>query len=309
MKASHFTLILGSGLLAGGILGWSLKPQPQPDQTTPTAEVVRHPRPAIDKKTSARSAFVDAELLKIKANQFSDAANFADRDPAELQALVMALLRNSDPIMGLDPFQQSTLHQIILALARKDRDATLAWIDDNFTGKARFNLYQLIMGEFMKDVPPGEQLAFLKSKGFDQKAVSEQAGLLMANNLNKTMDIETALLLLDNLSPDKDGPRRGVTSYFEPGFDFARFAEATATNAKANGNKPPECYPMNFFEEWAKAAPQSAVDFYFKNCTGKDALKLPFCEIDRLLTGVKAGINHDDYVVWYGQTFCHIYQN
>lgn len=304
MKAAPFLLALSSGILIGGIGGWLLRssaeaPQP-PTKGSDHAEA--KPEKTARRDTPQNSA-LQAELRALKdPSAPRGSGDFDNWSLPDLRTLATAYLEQSDPIDGLSEQLRANLRRMILIMASKDRDATFAWIDATLPSQ-RAKFYGAIVTDLMKDASIRERLEFLKARNFDGKEIGGFAReeLFYSGSHDKTIDTETGLYLLGNLYPS-DGGAAGYATRFAPDFDFARFATAVAEKAKADGGKSPDTFPTNFLQEWAKASPQAAVDFYFSHCTGKGALKLPFNRIEQLLTGVKSGIPMKEYATWLGET-------
>ena len=313
MKPASFLLVLGIGILIGGGIGWAIR---APGEEVVAGAVEPSPQPLAGKPArpaSAQSRVVQDEFRKISTQQRDPNANYDSWEFSDLKELALALLKNSDPINGLPYEQRSAFNSLIVAMARKDRDGTLAWIDVSFPLQ-RFEFYQAVINDQMKTASSIEQLDFLMSRNFDQKAIGTYAGsLLYSAGTSPTgqrlgLDTDTALYLLKYINPS-EGSYSSSNGSFSADFDFARFAAATAEKAKADGNKPPDTYPSNFFEEWARQSPQEAIDFFFAHCTGKEPLKLPYNGIDKILSGVKSSIPAGDYAAWLGQTIWQQYQS
>ena len=144
----------------------------------------------------------------------------------------------------------------------------------------------------MEKLPVRDQLDLFKGRNFTAKEVGKFAGNLMLGS--ETLTTETALYLLGHVQPMESG-YSGGNSRFDGTFDFAAFANATLQMAKANENKPPNVYPMNFFSEWTRSDPQAAASFYFTHCVGKDGVKLPYNTLDVFMKDLHDNIPEADY--------------
>lgn len=292
-------LIAVATLLTGGALGWLLRGSSTSSPAPPSE------KPAHETKTTTRSARessnprVKSEIEKLTGNP-SWREDYSRWESADLKALIDAFLAQSDPIDGLRHPLRGQLDQVILALAKRDLEGTLAWIDGKFP-KQRFEFYQSIIGHTMGDRPPLERFDFLEAHGFEPQLLSNYASTLLFSGNSRPMDTATAIALLSKVSPLEDGHWSGGNCQFAPDFDFAALAQATLAQAAANEGRPPAAFPTNFISQWASESPQEAIDFFFAHCTGDDALTLSSNGLHNLLAGVKSGMNSADYATWLGQ--------
>lgn len=292
-------LIAVATLLTGGALGWLLRGSSTSSPAPPSE------KPAHETKTTTRSARessnprVKSEIEKLTGNP-SWREDYSQWESADLKALIDAFLAQSDPIDGLRHPLRGQLDQVILALAKRDLEGTLSWIDGKFP-KQRFEFYQSIIGHTMGDRPPLERFDFLEAHGFEPQLLSNYASTLLFSGNSRPMDTATAIALLSKVSPLEDGHWSGGNCQFAPDFDFAALAQATLAQAAANEGRPPAAFPTNFISQWASESPQEAIDFFFAHCTGDDALTLSSNGLHNLLAGVKSGMNSADYATWLGQ--------
>lgn len=292
-------LIAVATLLTGGALGWLLR------GSSTSAPAPPSEKQAQDTKTTTRSARessnprVKSEIEKLTGNP-SWREDYSQWESADLKTLVDAFLAQSDPIDGLRDPLRGQLDQVILALAKRDLEGTLAWIDGKFP-KQRFEFYQSIIGHTMGDRPPLERFDFLEAHGFEPQLLSHFATTLLFNNYSRPMDTQTAIALLAKVSPLEEGRWSAGNCQFAPDFDFAALAQATLTQTAANDGRPPAAFPANFISQWASESPQEAIDFFFTHCTGENPLMLSSNGVHNLLAGVKSGMSSADYGTWLGQ--------
>lgn len=297
MKLLHSTLILSAGILIGGILGWSLKPVPEEavgDGRVMALDRQRSPRPI----TAGTSRF-DPEFKAIKDGTFKLNREDAGQDSAYLEALAGALLKRAGGYAGLKGEDSQAFSDLFNAMAEKNLGRTLDWIDQVSEPENRASLCRNAIQAGMKKSPVRDQLDFFKGRGFTADEIGIFAGRLMMVD-ETTMSTETALYLLGHVRPQVGSGYSGGYSRFDRNFNFAGFADATLRMAKANDNKPPNYYPMNFFSEWTRSDPQAAASFYFTHCIGKDGLKLPFNTLDKFMKELHANIPVEDYANFAG---------
>ncbi|WP_035612202.1 hypothetical protein [Haloferula sp. BvORR071] len=300
MKTAPFLLVLSSGILIGGIGGWSLRSTAEePEPPAASGHAAAKPEKTARRDTPQNPA-LQAELRALKdPSAPKGTVDFREWSLPDLRILATAFLEQSDPVEGLPPVMRMSLDALLITMARKDRDATFAWIDANLPSQ-RAKLYCAIIADSMRNASIRERLEFLKGRNFTTSEISGFAReeLSKLGLRDKTMDTETGLYLLGNLGPCKSMPTLCTTN-FASDFDFARFATAVLEKAKSDEGKFPDIFPSNFLQDWAKTSPQAAIDFYFSHCVGKGALELP---IEQLLTSVKSGIPAKEYATWLGET-------
>ena len=173
-------------------------------------------------------------------------------------------------------------------MAQKDLMRTLDWLDQSVDQESRADNYRNAIQTGMKESPVRDRLDLFKARGFTPEEIGSYAGNLMLGY--ESMSTETALYLLGHVQPS-DGGYSGGDARFDKNFDYAGFADATLQMAKANKNRPPNVYPMNFFSEWTRSDPQAAASFYFTHCIGKDGMKLPFNTLENFMKDLHANIS------------------
>ncbi len=288
-KFIHFSATLAAGIFIGGTLGWSLKPAPvMPSGNFHDTALERHrpSRPA----TVSTSRFA-SELKAIKDQNFKINPDDPGKDSSYLEALAAELLKagGSDTKMGGE--EKHGLFVILEFMAQKNLGRTLDWIDESIDQKDRSGFYRNAILAGMKNSPVRDQLDLFKSRGFTPREIGDFAGILMMGY--ESMSTETALYLLGHVQPD--GGFSGGNARFDESFDYARFADATLQMAKANKNRPPQVYLMNFFSEWTRMDPQAAASFYFTHYMGKDRNKEPFNTLETFMKDLRANIPESDY--------------
>jgi hypothetical protein len=294
MKFIHSTMILAVGILIGGILGWSLKSVPVKADGDGSASAMGQRRPS--RPATASTSRFDSEFKAIKNSTFKIGEN-PGQDSAYLEALASALLKRAGGYVGLKEEESQAFYSLLDAMAGKDLVRTLDWIDQVSDPQNRASLSRNAIQTAMKKLPVRDQLDFFKGRNFSAEEVGGFAGHLMLGYEN--LSTETALYLLGHVQPS-DGGYSGGNARFDSAFDFAGFADATLQMAKANENKPPNVYPMNFFSEWTRSDPQAAASFYFTHCIGKDGLKLPYNTLDLFMKELHANIPEEDYTHFVG---------
>lgn len=292
MKLIHFTLVLAAGILIGGILGWSLKPVQEEAGGDGSATALERQRPS--RPVTASTSRFETEFKAIKDSTFKIIREDTGQDSAYLEALASALLKRAGGYAGLKGEEHQAFFDLLNAMAGKNLGRTLDWIDQVSEPQNRASLCSHAIQAGRKKSPVRDQLDLFKSRGFTADEIGIFAGRLMMVE-ETTMSTETALYLLGHVRPQVGSGYSGGYSRFDRNFDFAGFADATLQMAKANDNKPPNYYPMNFFSEWTRSDPQAAASFYFTHCIGKDGLKLPFNTLDKFMKELHANIPEEDY--------------
>lgn len=291
MKFIHSTLTLAFGILIGGILGGSLKPVPGKAGGDGKATALEHQRPS--RPVTASTSRFDAEFKAIKESTFKIKREDPVQDSAYLEALASALLKRAGGYAGLKGEEGQAFYDLLKAMAEKDLGRTLDWIDQESDPQSRASLCGDAIQAGMKKSPVRDQLDFFKGRNFTAEDVGGFAGSLMMG-YDEALSTETALYLLGLVQPSDRGYSGGY-AHFNDTFDFAAFADATLQLTKANKNKPPSVYPMNFFSEWTRSDPQAAASFYFTHCIGKVGLKFPFSTLDTFMKELHANIPEEDY--------------
>ena len=288
MKPILSWLILAGGILIGGVLGWTLKPEPA---TTPQ-RATSNERQRPERTFTAGTPRFASEFKSINASTFEINTKDPTQDLNYLEGLASALIKKAGGYDGLQGAESHAFQQVLDTMAKRDLERALKWIDQFSEPKSRASLYRTAIRSAMRDAPVREQLELFKSRGFTAEEIGSYAGNLMLGY--ESMSTETALHLLSHVQPS-DGGYSGGHSRFNADFDFAHFANSTLEMSRANGNKPPNVYPMNFFSEWTRSDPQAAAAFYFTHCTGKDGLKLPYQKLDSFMKELHANIPEADY--------------
>ncbi len=297
MKLIHSTLIFAVGILIGGILGWSLKPVPEEAGGDGRATALERQRPS--RPVTASASRFDSEFKAIKDSTFKIIREDPGQDSAYLEALASALLKRAGGYAALKGEESQAFSDLLNAMAGKDLGRTLDWIDQVSEPQDRASLCRNAIQAGMKKSPVRDQLDFFKGRNFTAEEVGGFAGYLMMVD-ETTMSTETALYLLGHVRPQLDSGCSGGYSRFDRNFDFAGFADATLQMAKANGNKPPNYYPINFFSEWTRSDPPAAASFFFTHCIGKDGIIFPFNTLDKFMKELHANIPEEDYCNFAG---------
>ncbi|MGL5020005.1 MAG: hypothetical protein ACRDBP_17860 [Luteolibacter sp.] len=290
MKFVLFFATLVAGILIGGFVGWTLKPQPETPRGNGPDTALERPRPSRP-ATASPSRFA-AELQAIKDGNFKLKRDGSDKDSGYLEALAAALLKSCGGYSRMESEEKQSFDKILTAMALKNLERTLDWIDQSLDDKDRAKNCREAIQTAMKDSPVRERLDLFKGRGFTPDEIETYAGNLMMGS--ERLSTETALYLQGHVQPS-DGGASGGHARFESGFDFARFADSVLQTAKANKNRPPSVYPMNFFSEWTRSDPQAAAGFYFTNCIGKEGLKLPFNDLESFMKDLQANVPQSDY--------------
>lgn len=290
MKPIHFAATLAAGILIGGILVWWLKPKPESPRGNGHVTALERQR-SLRPATAGTSRFA-SELQAIKDRGFQLNQDDAGKDSAYLEALATALLKSGGGYAGMKDGEKHAFYEILGAMAQKNLDRTLDWIDQTMEKEDRATNYRDAIHAGMKDSPVRDQLDRFKNGGFTPEEVGSYAGNLMLGY--ESMSTGTALYLLGHVQPS-DGGYSGGDARFDKDFDYAGFADATLQMTKANKNRPPNVYPMNFFSEWTRSDPQAAASFYFTHCIGKDGMKLPYNTLENFMKDLHANIPESDY--------------
>ncbi len=290
MKLALFLVTLAAGILIGGVLVWCLKPQPETPRGNGREIALERPRPPRP-ATASPSRFAE-ELQAIKDRNFQIDGKDPGKDFAYLEALAAALLKSSGGYAGIKGEEKLAILGVIDAMAEKNLERTLDWIDQTMDGSERAANYRRAISAGMKDSPVRDQLDLFKARGFTPEEIGSYAGNLMMGY--ESMSTGTAICLLGHVQPS-DGGYSGGLARFDQNFDYAGFADATLQMAKANKNRPPNVYPMNFFSEWTRSDPQAAANFYFTHCIGKDGMKLPYNTLEKFMKDLHANIPETDY--------------
>lgn len=290
MKPVPFSLILTAGILIGGILGWTLKPEPEIPRADTKLSALERQRPV--RPASVPTSRFASEFKAIKDRSFKIDPKDPGQDSAYLEALAAALLKSVGGYAGLKTVDSQPFLDMLNAMASKDLERTLDWIDQTLDKESRAACYRNAIRAGMKDSPVRDQLDLFKGRDFTAEEIGSYAGHLMLGY--EVMSTETALYLLGHVQPSDGGYSAG-NARFDEHFDYAGFADATLQMAKDNENKPPNVYPMNFFSEWTRMDPQAAAGFYFTHCIGKDGMKLPYNTLDTFMLDLHSNIPEADY--------------
>jgi hypothetical protein len=191
MKLIQFSTTLSAGVLIGVCLGWGLKPQPETASGEgPEAALARPrpPRPA----TEGPKPFA-TELQAIKDGNFKLKRDGSDKDSAYLEALAAALLKSCGGYSRMESEEKRSFDRILTAMALKNLERTLDWIDQSLDGKDRAKNYREAIQTAMKDSPVRERLDLFKGRGFTPEEIETYAGNLMMGS--ETLSTETALYL------------------------------------------------------------------------------------------------------------------
>lgn len=289
-KTIRFALVPGVCLLAGGVLGWTLKQESQGSVAGPDATATARTRPSRPVTVSPHR--FDAEFKAIKKHDFA----INPQDPAQdlnyLEALASALIKKAGGYARLEQDDSQAFSQILKAMAERDLERTLTWIDQ-LSDKGRIRLYESAINDGMDGQPVRSRLDLFKGRNFTADEIGDYAGYLMMGF--EALSTETALYLLGHVQPSKNGGSAGGDARFDKSFDYAGFAEATFQMSRANGDKPPSSYLVNFFQEWTRIDPQAAAGFYFTRCIGKGGVKFPFNTLDSFMKELHANISPADY--------------
>lgn len=290
MNFAHFSATLATGIFIGGSLVWWLKPKPETPERSGNdsrLEITRSSRtntPETPRFAAKLQALIDREL-KIDRD---DPA----QDSAYLEALAVALLKSGGGYGRLKQEEQQVFSELIDAMAEKNLERTLDWIDQSIEEEQRARNYRAAIQTGMKDAPVRELLDLFKGRDFTPEEVGQFAGSLMMGH--ESMSTETALYLLGHVQLSDSG-RSGGYALFDRNFDYAEFADSILQTAKANKNRVPNAYPMNLLSEWTRSDPQAAASFYLTHCIGKDGLKLPFTTLETFMKDLHANIPETDY--------------
>jgi hypothetical protein len=300
MKMNPLLVVIA--LFAAGAIGWFLHGTAEPIPESTRKSLTRENNATARLTRSTASLRAMSEIAMLTAGLSRTSGDYRDWDISDLRGLIDGLLEKSDPLDGLRHPFRGVLDQVILELAQRDLEGTLAWIDVKFPSQ-RFEFYESIISHVMGDLPPLEKLGFFEAHGFGRIEISRYASTLMFSQNIRPMDTETAIALQSKNVPRDDGLLGGGSNcLFAPDFDYSEFARTTLAQIKTNDGRLPSSFPINFMRSWAQESPQEAIDFYFDHCVGKNAVNIAWQGITDLLTGVKMGMSTNDYAVWLGQT-------
>lgn len=201
-----------------------------------------------------------------------------------LKDSIITLLNETDPFKGFGYTSKRLFNAILEELANRDLEGTIEWVDAKLSGALREHAYVKLLEKRFGNEKPREAIDFFESRGFDKAQIADYAGRLLFST--KALRAEDAThLLRKNFSVGTSAS--GSNMDFAEGFDFSAFAsEIMLIQSKGEGNSMRfSRFPSNLFEEWVKADPHGAMEFYSKNYLKEKPTRFSFNGIDDLAKG------------------------